>query len=129
MLALKRAEVLKCTAKEATSPTEPQTKRRMHTIEWVSQTEKQKPIVNKQNYDLRRIRASKRRIRIHIRQPFCVHFFHCRFQHVSRDPVTEHQKGSRTQANHCGLDIIEEDRFPVFLKHMGWSTEKTFSPY
>ena len=129
MLELKQVEVRKCTPKEATSPTGTQTKWRLHTVEWVSKTNSQarKPIVDKQDYDLRRIRTSKRRIRIHIRQHFCVHFFHCRFQHGSRDPVTEHHKGSRTQTDHCGLDMREEDIGD--LRHIGWATKKTLGPY
>ena len=109
-------------------------KSRIPTIEWMTERTKRlvdDAIVEEQNCALCGFKTSKRRIRIHVRQHFCMHFCHCGYQHVSRDQVAEHQKVN-AQDDHrrelCSVYMVAEENFSDFLEYMQWPADMTFGP-
>ena len=75
--------------------------------------------------------TSKRRIRIHIRQNYFMHFCQCGFQHISRDQVADHQRTTRRPGHSrsmCQVYMVERDKFPLLSREMGWPRDKSFGP-
>ena len=109
-------------------------RKKIPTIEWVwrrTKDEVERAVCDGQGCKLCDFTTSRRRIRIHIRQHFCLHYCHCGFQHVSRDQVAEHQRQTR-RSNHassrCQIHMVSEKQFSTFRKEMGWPANRTFGP-
>ena len=109
-------------------------RRRIPTTVWVSRETKdevERAVQDGQACHLCEFGTSKRRIRIHVRQHFCVHYCHCGYAHVSRDQVADHQKTTR-KAGHsrsrCQIFMVSGDQFPTFRDAMKWSANVTFGP-
>ena len=105
---------------------------RIPTVEWVTRQTKdlvERAVVNGRTCGLCQYETSKRRIRIHIRQHYVMHFCQCGYQNVSRDQVAEHQKTTKraghTRAN-CSVYMVSESQFPAFKKFMKWPSSKSF---
>ena len=108
------------------------TRKRIPTTEWVSRRTKdavERAVPDGQGCKLCDFTTSRRRIRIHIRQHFCLHYCHCGFQHVSRDQVAEHQRQT-SRSDHarsrCQIHMVSEEQFSTFRKEMGWPAKRTF---
>ena len=106
--------------------------KRIPTVEWVSRKTKdlvEKAVTNGNACKLCPYQTSKRRIRIHVRQHFCMHFCQCGYRHTSRDQVADHQKTTR-RAGHsrdqCRVYMVAEEEFPAFRQHMQWPNDKSF---
>ena len=110
------------------------TRKRIPTTEWVSRRTKdevERAVRDGQGCKLCDFTTSRRRIRIHIRQHFCLHYCHCGFQHVSRDQVAEHQRQTRRSdhaRSRCQIHMVAEEQFSAFKKEMGWPAKRTFGP-
>ena len=96
--------------------------KRIPTIQWVSRETKkliEKFVVKEQICGLCECRTSKRRIHIHIRQDFCIHFCHCGFKNVIKDQVEKRQRTTR-RAGHaterCQVHMITEEQYPEFCQ-------------
>ena len=109
-------------------------RKRIPTTEWVSRRTKdaiEKAVRDGQGCKLCNFTTSRRRIRIHVRQHFCLHYCHCGFQHVSRDQVAEHQRQIRRSdhaRSRCQIHMVAEGQFSAFKKEMGWPAKRTFGP-
>ena len=109
-------------------------RKRIPTTEWVSRRTKdaiEKAVHDGQGCKLCNFTTSRRRIRIHVRQHFCLHYCHCGFQHVSRDQVAEHQRQIRRSdhaRSRCQIHMVDEGQFSAFKKEMGWPAKRTFGP-
>ena len=109
-------------------------RKRIPTTEWVSRRTKdaiERAVHDGQGCKLCNFTTSRRRIRIHVRQHFCLHYCHCGFQHISRDQVAEHQRQIR-RSDHarskCQIHMVDEGQFSIFRKEMGWPAKRTFGP-
>ena len=106
--------------------------KRVPTQEWMTREMKEKveaAVKGERQCRLCDYKTSKRRIRIHIRQHYCMHFCQCGYKNISRDQVAEHQKYTR-QPGHtrevCRVFMVEKDQFPSFRKYMKWPEDMSF---
>ena len=134
-----RLELTKVDTTQPTSATKPTVKRtepattsrRIPTVEWVSRATKEQSVKNGQACRLCQFETSKRRIRIHVRQHFCMHFCQCGFRHLSRDQVADHQRTTRRPGHareSCTVYMVAEDQYAAFSREMGWPQESNFGP-
>lgn len=76
--------------------------------------------------------GSRRRIRIHVRQPFSMMLCPCQFQHSSRDSVYDHQVTNGRTIKHGGADgpvyVVDEAEYDRLIARMGWTNPPPFGP-
>ena len=137
-----RVELTRYEPDSSVAPTEVASKKarlnlqvkRIPTTEWVSRSSKEKveqAVVDGQSCRLCEYNTSKRRIRIHIRQHYFMHFCQCGFQHISRDQVADHQRTTRRSGHSrdvCQVFMVEKDQFPLLSQEMGWPKDQRFGP-
>jgi hypothetical protein len=69
--------------------------------------------------------GTKKRTRIHIKQHYVWQFCRCKFYHISRDAVRNHQQQCD---NPGGPFEVDQETFPAFLEAMNWTDPPTWTP-
>ena len=71
--------------------------------------------------------ATKKRVRVHVRQHFARYYCRCGMNRTSRDTVVEHVKRNRGQESHSSkVHEVDRPTYPVFARSMGWTNPPVF---